>query len=124
MRAAKPFKQGKYGGFIFLVYIYCAVVARSSRDFGTFRVCRPDVHSIPPYRASNCPENMAENVGFPVISPKPHLRLKEDLAGQIYTLDGFFSPEELEKIMRWTKSVVMEAPKRSGKGEAERTARK
>ena len=59
---------------------------------------------------------------FPVISPKPHLTLQADLPGQIYTLDGFLSPSELEAITKWTKSIPLEEPKKPGKGEAERTA--
>jgi hypothetical protein len=61
-------------------------------------------------------------MAFPQIVAKPHLRLQEDLPGQIYTIDDFLNKAELDNILKWTQSISMEGPKKPGKGEAERTA--
>ena len=66
---------------------------------------------------------MADTAAFPKITPKPHLQVKEDLPGQIYTIDGFLSDAELANVLRWAQMTTMKDPTKPGKGEAERTAR-
>jgi len=67
---------------------------------------------------------MATSASFPRISAKAHVRLHEDLPGQIYTVDGFLTPQEVVEIRRWGDSVGLQDPVPPKKGEAERTARK
>lgn len=67
---------------------------------------------------------MADTSAFPQITAKPHLQLKEDLPGQIYTIDGFLSDAEQATVLRWAQMTTMKDPTKPGKGEAERTARK
>jgi hypothetical protein len=66
---------------------------------------------------------MPDSAAFPKIAPKPHLQLKEDLPGQIYTIDGFLSDVEQVNVLKWAQAVDLKAPTKPGKGEAERTAR-
>ena len=67
---------------------------------------------------------MSLSASFPRIAAKPHVQLKEDLAGQIYTIDGFLSPQEVSSIRRWGESIGLQGPVAPKKGEAERTASK
>jgi hypothetical protein len=66
---------------------------------------------------------MVDNAAFPKIVPKPHLQLREDLPGQIYTIDGFLSDSERTNVLKWAQAADLKNPTRPGKGEAERTAR-
>jgi len=66
---------------------------------------------------------MSHAAAFPRINGKPHAHLKEDLPGQIYTIDGFLSPQEVVNIRKWGESIGLQDPVPPRKGEAERTAR-
>lgn len=59
---------------------------------------------------------------FPELKVKHKLPLNTILPSQIYTVDSFLSAQECKEVIEWAKLVDMEAPKRPGKGEAERTA--
>lgn len=59
---------------------------------------------------------------FPELKGKHKLPLNTILPSQIYTVDSFLSAQECKEVIEWAKLVDMEAPKRPGKGEAERTA--
>ena len=59
---------------------------------------------------------------FPALTPKRQLRLATPLDGQIYTIDGFLTKDECEKVLKWIGGVKMDGPKKPGRGEAERTA--
>ncbi|OCF34342.1 hypothetical protein I317_05519 [Kwoniella heveanensis CBS 569] len=61
---------------------------------------------------------------FPSLKPKANLPLTTILPSQIYVVDDFLSPSELKAVRSWTDGVMMEEPKKPGKGEAERTARR
>ena len=77
-----------------------------------------------PFRVNHALNNtMADTAAFPQIKAKPHLQLKEDLPGQIYTIDGFLSDAEQANVLRWAQMTTMKDSTKPGKGEAERTAR-
>jgi hypothetical protein len=67
---------------------------------------------------------MSLSASFPRITAKPHVQIQKDLPGQIYTTDGFLSPQEVVNIRRWGESIGLQDPVPPKKGEAERTARK
>ncbi|WVF68388.1 hypothetical protein IAT40_003153 [Kwoniella sp. CBS 6097] len=67
---------------------------------------------------------MAPPPPFPSLKPKPDLPLTTILPSQIYIVDDFLSQAELKAVRSWTEGVIMEDPKKPGKGEAERTARR
>ncbi|WVQ95931.1 hypothetical protein IAU59_003030 [Kwoniella sp. CBS 9459] len=61
---------------------------------------------------------------FPSLKPRPGLALSTILPSQIYIVDDFLNSADLKAVRSWTEGVVMEEPKKPGKGEAERTARR
>lgn len=60
----------------------------------------------------------------------PRLRVKAGaeatvqavLPGHIYTIDGLLDPAECGQVLKWAKSLQLEAPKPAKRDEAERTA--
>lgn len=62
------------------------------------------------------------NTRFPALKVKHKLPLNTILPSQIYTVDNFLSAQECKEVIDWARLVDMEAPKKPGKGEAERTA--
>ncbi|WWD21252.1 hypothetical protein CI109_105736 [Kwoniella shandongensis] len=58
---------------------------------------------------------------FPSISPNPKATCTTILPSQIYIIDDFFKPYDLEAVRQWAMSLELEGPKEAGKGEAERT---
>lgn len=66
----------------------------------------PPTPAFPPLRVK-----AADDVGLEAVLP-----------GQIYTLDDLLDPAECGQMLKWAKSLPLEAPKPAKKGEAERTA--
>ena len=60
---------------------------------------------------------------FPTLRPKPHIAPTCVLDSQIYIADDVLTAAELREVMAWAQAVHMEAPKKPGRGEAERTSR-